>query len=63
MVCLEGNVLGKLKSPVVFLLKECFCFYFDVSTDHQLSCLVCLLESMRPEAASDSIQVLERGVE
>lgn len=56
-------MLGKLKSPVVFLLKECFCFYFDVSTDHQLSCLVCLLESMRPEAASDSIQVLERGVE
>ncbi len=29
MVCLEGNVLGKLKLPVVFPLKDCFCFYLD----------------------------------
>ena len=29
MVCLEGNVLGKLKLPVVFPLEDCFCFYLD----------------------------------
>ena len=34
MVCLEGNVLGKLKLPVVFPLKDCFCFYLDVFTEN-----------------------------
>ena len=27
-----GHVLGKLKLPVVFPLKDCFCFYLDVFT-------------------------------
>ncbi len=31
---LEGNVLGKLKLPVVFPLKDCFCFYLDVFTEN-----------------------------
>ena len=34
MVCLEGNVLGKLKLPVVFPLEDCFCFYLDVFTEN-----------------------------
>jgi hypothetical protein len=29
-----GNVLGKLKLPVVFPLKDCFCFYLDVFTEN-----------------------------
>jgi hypothetical protein len=27
-------VLGKLKLPVVFPLKDCFCFYLDVFTEN-----------------------------
>jgi hypothetical protein len=34
IVCLGGNVLGELKLPVVFPLKDCFCFYFDVFTEN-----------------------------
>jgi hypothetical protein len=34
MVCLKGNVLGKLKLPVVFPLKDCFCFCLDVFTEN-----------------------------
>jgi len=33
-VCLEGNVLGKLKLPVVFPLKDCFVFYLDHFTEN-----------------------------
>jgi len=30
------------KAPVVFPLKDCFCFYLDVFTENVLSCLVSL---------------------